>query len=276
MYKLLFASVAVLALASPASARDGSGYVGLELGISLDTDAKFDLRADDGIDVVDVDNAFKVDFSPGRDFDLIGGYDLGLIRAEAELGYKRVSVDAVKFNDDLFDELPDANPDVGGRATIYSLMGNALFDVLNIEGSSAYVGAGIGRARVKLSGDKDNAWAWQLIAGMRAAVSSNVDIGVKYRFFNTTKLKFGAEDEDGFRLTADGKLRSHSVLLSLIYNFAGAPPAPAPIVVAEPPPPPPPPPATQTCPDGSVILATDACPLPPAPPPPPPPEPERG
>ena len=41
-------------------------------------------------------------------------------------------------------------------------------------------------------------------------------------------------------------------------------------------PPPPPPPATQTCPDGSVILATDVCPAPPPPPPPPPPAPERG
>lgn len=43
-----------------------------------------------------------------------------------------------------------------------------------------------------------------------------------------------------------------------------------------PPPPPAPPPATQTCADGSVILATDSCPLPPPPPPPPPPAPERG
>jgi iron complex outermembrane recepter protein len=55
--------------------------------------------------------------------------------------------------------------------------------------------------------------------------------------------------------------------------------APAPRVVvdeAAPPPPPPPAPATQTCADGSVILATEACPAPPAPPPPPPPAPERG
>jgi hypothetical protein len=49
-----------------------------------------------------------------------------------------------------------------------------------------------------------------------------------------------------------------------------------PVVEAPLPPPPPPPPATQTCPDGSVILATDACPAPPPPPPPPPPAPERG
>ncbi|MEO8546807.1 MAG: TonB-dependent receptor [Sphingomicrobium sp.] len=50
----------------------------------------------------------------------------------------------------------------------------------------------------------------------------------------------------------------------------------APPAYEPPPAPPPPPPATQTCADGSVILATDACPLPPPPPPPPPPEPERG
>ena len=56
------------------------------------------------------------------------------------------------------------------------------------------------------------------------------------------------------------------------YKF-GARAAPPP-----PPPPPPPPsaPATQTCPDGTVILATDACPAPPPPPPPPAPAPERG
>ena len=60
------------------------------------------------------------------------------------------------------------------------------------------------------------------------------------------------------------------------FRFGGARaaevlPPPPPVVEA-----PPPPPATQTCPDGSVILATDVCPAPPPPPPPPAPEPERG
>ena len=56
-------------------------------------------------------------------------------------------------------------------------------------------------------------------------------------------------------------------------------PRPAAVAVLPPAPPPPPPaaPATQTCPDGSVILATASCPVPPPPPPPPPaPAPERG
>ncbi|HUE79811.1 MAG TPA: TonB-dependent receptor [Sphingomicrobium sp.] len=51
---------------------------------------------------------------------------------------------------------------------------------------------------------------------------------------------------------------------------------PEPVYAPPPPPPPAPPPATQTCADGSVILATDMCPAPPPPPPPPAPEPERG
>jgi iron complex outermembrane receptor protein len=64
-------------------------------------------------------------------------------------------------------------------------------------------------------------------------------------------------------------------LLGATYKFGqheSAPPPPPPPL---PPPPPPPPqaPATQTCANGTVILATDACP---APPPPPEPTPERG
>jgi outer membrane receptor protein involved in Fe transport len=58
-------------------------------------------------------------------------------------------------------------------------------------------------------------------------------------------------------------------------KWAGGRAAP-PEYVAPPAPPPPPasPPAAQTCADGSVILATDVCPVPP--PPPPPPAGERG
>ncbi|HEY0628756.1 MAG TPA: TonB-dependent receptor [Sphingomicrobium sp.] len=65
--------------------------------------------------------------------------------------------------------------------------------------------------------------------------------------------------------------------VTIHFKPSKAPPPPPPPAV-EPPPPPPPPPATQTCPDGSVMLATETCPAPPPPPPPPPPpaEPERG
>src|SRR6185295_7740534 len=59
------------------------------------------------------------------------------------------------------------------------------------------------------------------------------------------------------------------------FAFGGGPrpmpPLPPAPPLPPPPPPPPAPPATQTCPDGSVILAAEACPAPPPPPPPPPP-----
>ena len=84
--------------------------------------------------------------------------------------------------------------------------------------------------------------------------------------------------------TLDGRLAPRSYFMNdrrFSFIFRGtlggssAPPPPPPPPPA-PPPPPPAAPATQTCPDGSVILATATCPVPPPPPPPPPPAPERG
>ena len=66
--------------------------------------------------------------------------------------------------------------------------------------------------------------------------------------------------------------RTYGLTLRARFNA----PRPVTVEAPPPPPPPPPPPATQTCADGSVILATEACPAPPPPPPPPPPAPERG
>jgi len=167
-------------------------------------------------------------------------------------------------------------------------MVNGLVDFGGNGGVGAYAGAGFGRAHVKEFGDSDNAWAYQLLAGVYMPVSSNIDLGLKYRYFRTGKLNFN--DEVAFSpvgttcgaiacsggtafFNTGGHFSSHSLLASLTYNFGAPAVAPAPVVEA-PPPPPPPAPATQTCPDGSVILATSACP---APPPPPPPAPtERG
>ena len=88
--------------------------------------------------------------------------------------------------------------------------------------------------------------------------------GVESGFYPRSNQLFGVfmGDPRTFGLTLRGKY--------------GPTRAPMPVEVAPPPPPPPLAPATQTCADGSVILATDACPVPPPPPPPPAPEPERG
>ena len=100
-----------------------------------------------------------------------------------------------------------------------------------------------------------------------------MNLGLKYRYFQTDRLNF-TNDFGDFSSVERGHFSSHSLLASLIFNFG----APAPMEMA-PPPPPPPPPApepTLTCPDGSVIPASSACPAPPPPPPPPPAPVERG
>lgn len=117
------------------------------------------------------------------------------------------------------------------------------------------------------------------IAGVRYAISPHLDAGVKYQYLHTGKLNFAdasALNGTGFTTTATGHYNSSNVLASLVYNFnsrqAARLRAAEPVEAA---PPPASAPATQTCPDGSVALATSPCPAPPPPPPPPPPA-ERG
>ena len=278
MRHYLLAAAAAAAISSPALARDGSPYIGVEAGLAMSDEEFFDVEFDDD----EFHSGLNVDYKIGFDVDLIGGYDFGMFRAEAELAYKRLGIEDVTASGPLLGAIGNVDNDDFddlGHASVLSIMGNALLDFGGDEGVGAYVGGGIGHARVKMLGDSDNGLAWQAIAGVRVPVSAQLDLGLKYRYFRSGKLNFSEDFTDGvgapFTVAADGRLKTHSLLFSLIYNFAAPPPPPPPPVEAAPPPPPPPP-ATQTCPDGSVILATDACPLPPAPPPPPPPEPERG
>jgi len=253
----VFGALCALALASPAVARDGSGYVGIDAGAWFVDDTDFEYDSDD---------VFGVEHKTGYDLDIIGGYDFGFIRAEGELSWKRAS------HDNYFDDVDEEDAD--GETDVRSVMVNALADLGN-DKWNFYAGGGVGyalvRNRIEAEGDdgetvKDGGFAWQGIAGIRVAMNEMIDIGLKYRYFQTSDL----EDED-----LDFDVQSHSIMASFIYNWGGE------RYVAPPPPPPPmppvapPPPPTQTCPDGTVILASDACP-PPPPPPPPPAEPERG
>ena len=272
--KLMLLALASTALAaSPAAATaDHAGYVGIEAGLLFPNDSNVSFDSNYNYDFV-YDYDFDVGYKMGFDGDIIGGYDFGQFRAELELGYKTASVDDI--GSDFLDQFVGINTD--GDVSVWSLMVNGLWNPSIGDRWNAYIGGGIGWAWTKFNTDfsqdiqgpepfdvgnlKDDGFAWQIIAGVGYNISDNIELGLKYRYFET-KFKDSFEDNfDGLiEFDADGKVSSHSILASLIFSFGSAPP---------------PPPATQTCPDGSVILATDACP-PPPPPPPPPPEPERG
>src|SRR6185369_15830224 len=265
-----------------AMAADGAGYVGAEAGLLIprdhdpgsDVDRRF-TGSTTWVDFLDINH------NMGFDADLIGGYDFGMFRLEGEIAYKRAKHDKYEIDPNAPGPfpgggtqpvVPGASIDADGRSSVLTGMVNALLDLDVSPGTSFYAGGGIGLARVSMTIDKlgtqklhfkdtDNL-AWQIIAGVRTAVSSNIDAGLKYRFLSAGTLKsdfFGAPPG----MEGRSSFQSHSIMASLIYNFAAAAP-------------PPPPPATQTCPDGSIILATSTCPPPPPPPPPPVERGERG
>jgi opacity protein-like surface antigen len=316
------AAVTIVTMASPAMARDGSGYIGVEAGVMFprDSDADVDVvyttvnapavvGTPAGPTSFSMDDAISLDAKTGYDIGIYGGYDFGMFRLEGEVDWKHANLDDLSADDDLLAALSDDlnrtflddEIDVSEAVGSLAFMLNGLLDFGDQDGISFQAGVGAGWTKVKLIDDKDGAFAWQLILGAQYAISPNIDFGLRYKYFSTGSLDLS--DSNGFTAvgsrvvdvippnstepvevtqttTADiftdfeSKFRAHSLVLTLAYNFAAPPPPPPP--PQPPPPPPPPPPATQTCPDGSVILATDVCPAPPPPPPPPEPAPERG
>src|SRR5690242_6859671 len=95
MRKYLLAAVAAAAVSSPAFARDGSPYVGLEGGIvfpeTKDVNGSVDFTNPAVRDIGAVPIG-RVRFHQGYDVDAIGGYDFGMFRVEGELGYKHAKV----------------------------------------------------------------------------------------------------------------------------------------------------------------------------------------
>ncbi|HEX8262595.1 MAG TPA: OmpA family protein [Allosphingosinicella sp.] len=245
-------------LATPAFARDGAWYVGGEFGAMIVEDTNVDIGA--------VDNALRLNYDYGYDGGLFVGYDLGAFRIEAEAAYKKADLESfntiIALPGENASTFPPSREFAGGSASALSFMINGMLDFGDDDGISGFVGGGIGMARVKANNqrvfantapfldDSDSKLAWQVFAGVRQAISDNIDVTVKYRFFNVDKVRMVAFNGN----ESEHRFRSHSLLGGLTFNFGGAEPVPE--VVPPPPPPPYVPPVVEQ---------------PPAPPPPPPP-----
>jgi outer membrane protein OmpA-like peptidoglycan-associated protein len=248
-------------LATPAFARDGAWYVGGEFGAMIVEDID--------IDSATTDNIITINHEYGYDGGLFVGYDLGGFRLEAEVAYKKADLSGFTNLVVLPGEGPATFPGgrdfAGGSTSALSFMLNGMLDFGDDDGVSGFVGGGVGMARVKFNNqrvfantapfldDSDSRLAWQLFAGVRQAISDNIDVTVKYRFFNVPDIKLVAVTGGAGTVSQDveTRFRSHSLLGGLTFNFGGAeplppplpPPPPAPYVAPPPPPPPPPPPA---------------------------------
>lgn len=256
-------------LAGPALAKDQSWYIGLEAGAILAQQQQFDIRNAAGTTVTT--EAFKTKYEIGYDVGGNIGYDFGPFRAEFEVAYKDNNLDAVTFDKvtpplRLQSGSPRSpqigvNPDADGNTRVLSFMGNGLVDFGGEDNNvGGFVGGGVGIARVQHSqhqvakfgqafiNDSDTGFAWQVLAGVYKPLSDNVDLGLKYRYFNvpnvTTFTTTGLETES--------KFRSHSIMLTLAYNFFTQEPAPPPPPPAPPPAPAPAPVELPPCPPAAV------------------------
>ncbi|WP_084582373.1 OmpA family protein [Sphingomonas azotifigens] len=260
-------ALATTALSTPAFARDDAWYVGVEGGAMLVEDIHFDVGASK--DVVTQNN--HVGYDVGGNI----GYDFGPFRAEAEVSYRRARVDSARTSI-LLPSGPGLVAPAGsyeqasGSTSALSFMVNGLLDFGEDNGLQGFVGGGAGVARIKdrlrvgandTVNDSDTVFAWQAIAGVRAPINKNVDVSLKYRFFNAPDVKLVDIGGNQWK----GRYRSHSLLVGLTYNFgapeepAAPPPPPPPPPVAEPAPPPPPPPAPEAkvCTPGPYIVFFD-------------------
>src|SRR3954465_1603615 len=150
MRKLAIAmALASTAIASPTLARDKSWYIGAEGGAMIVEDITFNLTRGAATGTGTVNHDY------GYDVDGIVGYDFGVFRLEAEVGYKRARVDS--YESTLSTPAGGSNAlqnvlyDAGGSTSALSFMLNGLLDFGDETGISGYVGGGAGVARVKFS-----------------------------------------------------------------------------------------------------------------------------
>jgi opacity protein-like surface antigen len=242
-------------LATPALARDGAWYVGGEFGPMIVEDIDFDRNASQ--------DALTFHHEYGYDGGLFVGYDLGAFRVEAEVSYRRARVDEIESSVFLPGQARAsqiglaAAPNIfnagDGHTSALSGMINVMLDFGDDDGLSGFVGGGVGIARVSFDNvqyfvnhpaivdDNDTGLAWQVIAGVRQAITPNIDVQLRYRFFNVHDVRMngfvgGAGNE------LESRFRSHSLLGGIVFNFGAPPPPPLPLPIPVPVPVPVPPP----------------------------------
>ena len=176
MRKLLLGSAAAMVIvATPAVAKDGSGYFGGDIGIAwpknqhVDGEINFTSSLVPDVPFGDVGD---IDMKSGLDADLIGGYDFGMFRLEGEIGYKHGRIDQLDVTDDLLDAINDAAEttfteddfDIDNKTNVWSGMINGWLDFGGNDGVGGGIGGGVGYASVHQFGDSHGTFAWQLLA----------------------------------------------------------------------------------------------------------------
>lgn len=188
-------------LASPAYSADATvgPYVSANLGLVMPSDSDGTVDGAPGLD-------FKTTYDAGWALGAALGYNFGAVRAEGEVAYQKADEDKVSWAGGTFDS----------TATIsaFSFLVNGYYDFVNSSAFTPYLSAGLGFATLKWADDgwstDDTVFAYQVGAGVGYAMSKNVTLDAKYRYFATADAKFD---------TTKVEFASHNVLFGIRVNF---------------------------------------------------------
>ncbi|MEI6846966.1 MAG: outer membrane beta-barrel protein [Chlorobiaceae bacterium] len=155
-----------------------------------------------------VDNSNEIEYKTASVYSAVVGVKSGDYRIECAGGYQRQSLDK---------EAGDPLIVIGEDASVRSVMFNAYRD-FTIKDSSVipYVMAGLGGAKVKVIDNgvteiDENAFVWQIGAGIGIKASEQCIIDFGCRYFNPSKVN----DDEGGKIS----MSSSNILVGVRYNL---------------------------------------------------------
>ncbi len=201
------------------------GYMSGFLGVAVIKQA--DVTTDDYLYNTTYND--KVEFYPGINTGITGGYDFGYFRIEGELSYKSASIKEITDKSDNY-RYRSVDGDLGALA----LMFNGFVDLHNQSAVTPYFGGGVGFATLSLSDtygtdtrggittrellyieDNDSVLAAQIGAGVVIELNSVLSLDLGYRYFVTSKARFDSE----WDLSTELRVKSHNLLAGLRLKF---------------------------------------------------------
>ena len=161
----------------------------------------------------------KVGFDPGVRFDYSGGFNFSRnFSGELETG-------VIANRLDTFNGVSLSSMGQKGYLTQIPLLANLIFRAPLQYGITPYIGVGAGGVASTLylrqpgdrGSDTDINFAYQAMAGVKWALTPNLELGVGYKFLGTPPHTWFQDDPNFY--TRSGKMFSHSILATLKFSF---------------------------------------------------------
>lgn len=226
-FTLYFCALAILFVPSPSlagSAAPGgymTGFIGIHFPVDANTSSTDFVTGKSYYD--------RVNYDPGINIGVAGGYDFGIVRLEGELSHKNAEINSITNQ-----ATGERFHNVVGDAGVLALMCNGFMNLYNESPVTPYLGGGIGFATIHLSdthgtrivggspqrvmlygaGD-DTVFAYQIGGGVDIAVKRYFSLDIGYRYFSAKNADI---DSDQAILTNTG-FRSHTTMIGFKFKY---------------------------------------------------------